>query len=164
MLCARKTQCGLYTPHRSIPTQNLMIWRGLNKLGRNRVTTIASRRLPHTACTVRVVDGPMAPSNISGGAASVASRRYSFGFVRWGQLVALRVQESAKCDNSLLNRELCREQSVAMRAMWMSVFYKSSRRSKGQFAMKTSFAFLRAHVSDRSRSPDVPRTLVCRSL
>lgn len=91
MLCARKTQCGLYTPHRNIPTQSLIISRALDMLGRNRVTMIASRRLPHVACTVRVVDGPMAPSSISGGATSVASRRYSFGFVRWGQLVASRL-------------------------------------------------------------------------
>ena len=37
---------------------------------------------------------------ISGGATSVASRRYSFGFARWGQLVAYR--ESTKRDTSLL--------------------------------------------------------------
>lgn len=58
--------------------------------------------MPRALCdSVRVVDGPMAPSSISGGATSVASRRYSFGFVRWGQLVASRLLQEPPSEASL---------------------------------------------------------------
>jgi len=40
--------------------------------------------------------------------------------------------------------------AVAMRAIWTCAFYKSSHRSRGQFAMKTSFAFPMARTPDGS--------------